>query len=120
MDISTALVAAASSFPAASVPYLDNNSLNTVSTTWTNFFTNNDPNDDWPAPTWTIKQSGCGSAYTAGRLIMNSSTGKITAKQNEDAGYTETVCIVGTIGSQTFTHDGYVVTQAPNCETLST
>ena len=102
MDIRTALVDATKTFPAANVDYLNNASKKTISESWTNFFKDNDPNNDWPAATWKIMKSGCGSTYTAGRLVINTSNGKITAKQNEDLGYTETVCIQGTIGSTTF------------------
>jgi hypothetical protein len=40
-----------------------------------------------------LKVSGCASAYAGSNLVIDASTGAITAKQDIDAGYVETVCI---------------------------
>ena len=40
-----------------------------------------------------LKVAGCGSAYSAGNLVIDATTGAITAKQNVEAGYADTVCI---------------------------
>ena len=52
--------------------------------------------------------------------MIDTVTGEITAKQNVDAGYVDTVCIkcLNTAGSF-ITHDNWTVTQKPNCETLT-
>jgi len=67
-----------------------------------------------------LKVSGCGSAYTAGNLFI-SAAGAITAKQNVDAGYEDTVCIsCSNAHGSTITHDNWKVTQSKNCgDTLS-
>ena len=44
-------------------------------------------------PVCSLKQSGCGSSYTGGRLQINSRTGEIKVPTNVVAGYTDTVCI---------------------------
>jgi len=35
----------------------------------------------------------CSSAYTGDNLVIEESTGKITSKQDTDAGWTDTVCV---------------------------
>ena len=90
MDCRDSLKPAVSTFPKSKHYYLDSTAKFTVSSDTTNFFTSNDPNGDCPAPTWTLKKSD-GSTYTSGKLSINSSTGKLEAKQNIEPGYTETV-----------------------------
>ena len=41
----------------------------------------------------TIKVAGCASDYAGSNLVIDASTGEVTAKQNVDPGYIETVCI---------------------------
>ena len=121
MDCRTALVAAATTFPDTKYLYSSSSSYETASASSTNFFTSNDPNNDCPAPTWTLIKEGCVPHVGAvvSNLKIDSGTGKLEALQNIDPGYKETVCIKGITGTGTFTHDGYVVEQHPNCETLS-
>jgi hypothetical protein len=67
-----------------------------------------------------LKVAGCGSSYTAGNIVIDATSGAITAKQNVDAGYVDTVCIsCSNTGGSTITHDNWKVTQKPNCQTLS-
>jgi len=40
-----------------------------------------------------LYKSDCSSAYNAGNLLIDSTTGKVTAKQNVADGYTDTVCV---------------------------
>jgi hypothetical protein len=66
-----------------------------VASSYSDFFTNPYGSVDicGAITSCSIKVQGCGSAYSGSNLIINSSTGKITAKQNVDAGFVETVCI---------------------------
>jgi hypothetical protein len=41
----------------------------------------------------TLKNVGCGTAYTAGNLVIDATSGEITTKQNVDAGYEDIVCV---------------------------
>ena len=67
-----------------------------------------------------LKLAGCSTDYTAGNLVIDATTGEITAKQNVDAGYVDTVCIsCSNTGGSTITHDNWIVTQKPNCATLT-
>ena len=58
-----------------------------------------------------LKLAGCSTDYTDTNLVIDATTGAITAKQNVDAGYVDTVCIscANTAGS-TITHDNWIVT----------
>jgi hypothetical protein len=68
----------------------------------------------------TLKVSGCGSAYSTGNLAI-SSVGVVTAKQNVEDGYEDTVCIsCSNAHGSTITHDNWKVTQAPNCASTLT
>jgi hypothetical protein len=54
---------------------------------------------------------GCESGYSDGNLVIDETSGAITAKQNVGAGYVDTICIScsNTEGS-TITHDNWTVT----------
>ena len=80
------------------------------------FFTNPFENHCGLINSCSLKLAGCSTDYTAGNLVIDTVTGAITAKQNVDAGYVDTVCIkcLNTAGSF-ITHDNWTVTQKPNC-----
>ena len=57
-----------------------------------------------------IKASGCSGSYSAGNLAIDSA-GVVTAKQNIDAGYEDTVCIsCSNAHGSSVTHDTWKVT----------
>jgi hypothetical protein len=57
---------------------------------------------------------------SSSNLAITTSTGAITAAQNIDAGYEETVCIEClNQGGSSITHTIWKVTQDPNCSTLT-
>jgi hypothetical protein len=67
-----------------------------------------------------LKEEGCGSAYSAGNLVIDATTGEVTAKNNIDAGYVDTVCVsCENSHSSVIEFDNWKVTQKPNCETLT-
>jgi len=59
---------------------------------WAEFFTNNYPTDCGGVKTCEIMNDGCLTAYSGNKLTMVAATGVINAVQNEDAGWTETIC----------------------------
>jgi len=102
------------------VTYADNSALVTKASGFADFFTPLYTATCQTITACTLKVSGCGSAYTTGNLII-SSAGVITAKQNVDAGYADTVCVSCSNGhGSTVEHDNWTVTQSKNCgDTLS-
>jgi hypothetical protein len=67
-----------------------------------------------------LKVAGCGSDYTNGHLTINEVTGEVTAKNDIDAGYVDTVCIKCLNSHRSdITFDNWTVSQKPNCETLT-
>jgi hypothetical protein len=67
-----------------------------------------------------LKEEGCGSAYSAGNLVIDATTGEVTAKKNVDAGYVDKVCVsCENSHSSVIEFDNWKVTQKPNCETLT-
>jgi len=75
------------------------------------FFTNTHSVLCGAITTCSLKVEGCGSAYSAGNLVIDASTGAVTAKQNIDAGYEDIVCIsCSNAHSSTITHDSWKVT----------
>ena len=68
-----------------------------------------------------LKSSGgCANAYAGTNIAIEKSTGKITAKTNVDAGYTEIVCVeCRNTALSTITFDMFQVRQKPNCNTLT-
>ena len=68
-----------------------------------------------------IKTSGCSGAYSPGQLSMAGSTPwAITANQNIQNGYTETVCVSCTNGLDTYSYFNFIVTQIRDCATALT
>ena len=65
--------------------------------------------------------AGCSSgAYAAGNLIIDASTGEVTAKKDVDLGYVDTVCVsCKNDHDSVIQFDSWTVTQKPNCETLT-
>jgi hypothetical protein len=54
---------------------------------------------------------GCGSVHGGTNLVIDTSTGAITAKQNIDVGYEETVCIeCSNPGGSSITYNTWKVT----------
>jgi hypothetical protein len=67
-----------------------------------------------------LKVAGCGSAYSTGNLVIDATTGEVTAKKNVDLGYEDTVCVsCMNSASSLIEFDNWKVTQKPNCETLT-
>jgi hypothetical protein len=67
-----------------------------------------------------LKEEGCGSAYSVGNLEIDAITGEVKAKKNVDAGYINTVCVsCMNSHSSVIEFDNWTVTQKPNCETLT-
>jgi hypothetical protein len=101
------------------VAYQNNAALVTKASGFTDFFTNPHVTACGAVTTCSLKVAGCGGAYSTGNLEIDNS-GEITAKQNVDAGYEDTVCIECSNGhDSSVTHDNWKVTQAPNCATLT-
>ena len=102
------------------VAYDASSSLVTKASGFADFFTNTHTALCGVITACSLKLSGCSTDYTAGNLVIDATTGAITAKQNVDAGYADTVCIKCQNTHSSFvTHDNWVVTQAPNCATLT-
>jgi len=40
-----------------------------------------------------LYENDCNTTYTKGNLVIDETTGKVTAKQNVDAGWTDIVCV---------------------------
>ena len=101
------------------MPYAANSALVTKAAGFADFFTPLYTATCGTITACTLKVSGCGSAYSTGNLAI-SSVGVVTAKQNVDAGYEDTVCIsCSNSHGSTVEHDSWKVTQAPNCATLT-
>ena len=66
---------------------------------WTIFVTNADTTN-CAITSCVLKESGCGSAYSAGELTITSPW-TVTANQNVQAGYSEPVCVSCTNGPDT-------------------
>ena len=102
------------------VAYDASASLVTKASGFADFFTNTHITLCGAITACSLKVAGCGSDYTAANLVIDATTGAITAKQNVEAGYADTVCIKCQNTHSSFvTHDNWVVTQAPNCATLT-
>jgi len=73
---------AASSHPNQEIPYVNSVSKVTVASTYSVFFTNpySSVNVCGAITACSLHDSGCSSSYTAGNLIVTSSTGEIKAK----------------------------------------
>jgi len=68
-------------------------SLHVAATASINFFTNPHATLCGAITQCELKAAGCTDAYTAANLVIDASTGEVTAKKNVDAGYTDTVCV---------------------------
>jgi len=68
-------------------------SLHVAATASINFFTNPHATLCGAITACELKAAGCTDAYTAANLVIDASTGEVTAKKNVDAGYTDTVCV---------------------------
>jgi len=81
--------------PDQSVEYLNTGTRLDVASTYSVFFTNQYGSlyKCGAVTSCSIKVQGCGSNYSGSNLVITSSTGRITSKQNVDAGFIETVCI---------------------------
>ena len=67
-----------------------------------------------------LKVAGCQSDYTEGNVEIDATTGAVTAKQNVDPGYVDTICVeCKNTANSVITFDNWVITQKPNCETLT-
>ena len=73
--------------------YLDSTDTLVVASSNSVFFTNPFSADCGAITINSLFEVGGNSPYTGGNLIIDSSTGEITAKQNTDAGFIETICI---------------------------
>jgi len=100
MDCSTALTSIAGN---PTNPVLTYNSGTPTSALggWTIFVANADTTN-CAITSCVLKASGCGSAYSAGELTIGGLTPwTVTANQNVQAGYDETVCVSCTNGFDT-------------------
>jgi len=88
----------ASAYADQTLPYAASVTLVEKSSGFANWFTNTHVTLCGAITSCEIKASGCSSAYTAGNLAITANTGAVTAKQNVDAGYEDTVCIRCTNG----------------------
>jgi len=75
------------------IPYVNNVALHTAATNSADFFTNPLVASCGAITACELKASGCTNAYTAANLVIDASTGAITAKKNVDAGYVDVVCV---------------------------
>jgi hypothetical protein len=86
----------------------------------TSYFSNTNSADCNGFTTCVAKPAGCGVGAYSGKASIDSSTGAISIKQDEDAGYTETLCVecANSAGS-TVQHDNWNIQQTENCATLT-
>ena len=102
------------------VTYADNSALVTKASGFADFFTPLYTATCGTITACTLKVAGCGGAYSTGNIVI-SSVGVVTAKQNVEDGYADTVCIsCSNSHSSTVEHDNWKVTQAPNCASTLT
>ena len=63
---------------------------------------------------------GCSEAYGGTNLAITASTGVVSAKQNVNTGYADSVCVkCSNAAGSTITYDNWMVVQKPNCETIT-
>lgn len=109
------------SYPDASNYFDGTTALLEVASSSAVFFTNTHLDDCGVINKCSLLKQGCiTGAYTDGNIVIDATSGKISAKQNINAGHTQTVCIEceNTAGSKV-THDDWTVRQYPFCETLT-
>jgi len=75
------------------IAYSSSSTKTTVAATSASFFDNANVADCGAITSCALYENDCIASYTKGNLVIDSSTGKVTAKQNVDAGYTDTVCV---------------------------
>lgn len=75
------------------ISYANSASLVTQINDYSEFFTNQNSGHCGTIKNCLLLQNGCTSPYSGDKLVITTSTGKVESKQNEDAGYTETVCV---------------------------
>jgi hypothetical protein len=94
-NCATALASAVQGSPLIdqTVTYAANSALVTKASGFADFFTNPFIATCNAISACSLKASGCSGSYDDGNLVITSSTGEITAAQNIDAGYEDTVCI---------------------------
>ena len=102
------------------IEYVDSATLHVAATTSIVFFTNPHATLCGDINSCSLKVQGCGSAYTAANLVIDATTGEVTAKKNVAAGYADTVCVsCMNSASSVINFDDWVVTQNPNCAILT-
>jgi len=58
-----------------------------------------------------LKVAGCASAYTLGNVVIDATTGEVTAKQNVDPGYVDIICVeCKNTATSTITFDNWMIT----------
>lgn len=76
------------------IAYVDSATLVTKASGFADFFTNTHTTLCGAITACSLKTSGgCANPYTDANLVIDTTTGAITGKQNVDAGYEDTVCI---------------------------
>jgi len=109
MDCSIALVAPASAPTNPTLAYNTGTPTSQVGS-WTDFMQNSDATN-CGITSCLIKRPACNAAYVPGELsIAGSSPWAITANQNIQAGYTETICVECTNGAEIQIYDNYIIT----------
>jgi hypothetical protein len=79
-------------------------------TTGASIFTNTNSADCGEVTNCYPKATGCTDAYSTGKVSIDGGTQAISITQNEDAGYTETLCIVceNSVGDKV-EHDNWII-----------
>jgi len=99
------------------IAYSSSSTKTTVAASSASFFDNTHLADCGAITSCALYASGCSTAYTTGNLVIDSTTGEITAKQNVDAGYTDTVCVkCENTATSSVSFDTWVVQQKANCK----
>jgi len=88
----------ASAYADQTLPYFASSSLVVKASGFSDWFTNTHSTLCGAITSCEIKATGCSNSYDLGNLAITANTGAITAKQNVEAGYEDTVCIKCTNG----------------------
>jgi hypothetical protein len=93
MNCAIALGETASPHPDPVFYYTNTATDKVIATSYNDFFTNTYSSQCGAVTSCSLYNSGCSTSYSGGNLLINSSTGEITAKQNVNGGYNDVVCV---------------------------
>jgi len=100
------------------IAYQDLSSLHVAATTHIVFFMNPHATLCGAITACSLKVAGCGSNYVGTNLVIDATTGEVTAKKNVDAGYDDTVCVSClNAHASVINFDNWKVEQTRNCAT---